>query len=269
MANTGGISVIIKKDAQGALVVTLATSRGQSTEKQSGYTVPSPLTGREPVIISAPDEGGWTGTPFREIRLAHSEYRLGPQRLPFDRVVRLGIEVVPAAVRRAEKEAEGVLAMKKAREAGIEILPRPELGKPFAFSLTGADGKKFSSSAFKGKVVLIDCWATWCTPCMAKMPDLKALYARHHAEGLEVIGVNFDHDMGRKNTIAIIQKLGLPWPEYFVPDDRQELWEEATGIRTLPRLLLIDREGILRWDGGPEEMKRRVTNLLRPTNGSE
>ena len=57
-------------------------------------------------FLFGPDEGAWTGTPFREIRLAHSEYRLDPKRLPYIDVDRLGIEVVPGEVRRAEKEAE-------------------------------------------------------------------------------------------------------------------------------------------------------------------
>ena len=88
--------------------------------------------------------------------------------------------------------------MKEAREAGIEILPRPEVGKIFTFSLTTSDGKMLNSAGFKGKVVLIDCLATWCTPCMAKMPELKSLYARYHDAGLEVVGVNFDHGRSRK-----------------------------------------------------------------------
>ena len=265
MANSDGISAFIKKDPQGALIVTLATlSRIVDGKPEREYR-PVAFDKQKRRYLFGPDEGDGTSiAQFREIALAHNEFRLEPERLPYDGVDRLGIEVVPAEVRRAEKEAASVVAMKKARDSGIEILPRPEVGKPFDFALTGSDGKSLSSSGFKGKVVLIDCWATWCTPCMAKMPELKTLYSQHHAAGLEVIGVNFDHDKGRKKTAAIIQKLGLTWPEFFVPDDeeRRDLWEQATGITTLPRLLLIDRDGILRWDGGPGEMQERVAKLF-------
>ena len=101
---------------------------------------------------------------------------------------------------------------------------------------------------------------------MAKMPELKSLYARYHDAGLEVVGVNFDHGRSRKNVAAIIAKLGLPWQEYNVSDLRQELWEEATGITTLPRLLLIDRDGILCWDGGPGAMKEQVAKQFAATS---
>ena len=267
VATSGGLSIIINKDLSGALVMTLASvSRIVDGKPEREYR-PVAFDKQKKRYLFGPADGAWTSTaPFRDIALAHNEYRLPREQLPYDQVDRLGIEVVPAEVRRATKAAAGVVARKKAHEAGIEILPRPEVGKPFVFSLTSSDGKPLASSSFKGKVVLIDCWATWCTPCMAKMPELKALYARHHAEGLEVIGVNFDQDKQRKDTSATIQRLGLPWPEFFVPDAEHggELWEKATGITALPRLLLIDRDGILRWDGGPGELQAQVARMFAP-----
>ena len=269
MATSGGLSVIVHKDLPGGLVITLASvSRVVDGQPEREYR-PVAFDKQKKRYLFGPADGAWTATaPFRDLALAHNEYRLEPARLPYDQVDRLGIEVVPAAVRRAEKAVAGAVAMRKVHEAGIEILPRPEVGKPFAFRLTSSDGKPLTSAGLKGKVVLIDCWATWCTPCMAKMPDLKALYARHHADGLEVIGVNFDQDKDRKNTRATIQRLGLPWPEFFVPDDEhgRELWEEATGITGLPRLLLIDRDGILRWDGGAGELKEQVARIFPATS---
>jgi RNA polymerase sigma factor (sigma-70 family) len=267
MANSSGISAIIKKDQKGALVVTLAAVSRIVAGKPDRQYRPVAFDRQKNRYLFGPDEGGLNSTVLREFALEHNEFRLQPGRLAYDQVDRLGIEVVPAEVLRAEREAASAVAMKKAREAGIEILPRPEVGKPFEFALPASDGKSLSSSGLKGKVVLIDCWATWCTPCMAKMPELKALHAQHHAAGLELIGVNFDHDQGRKNISAVVRKLGLTWPHFLVPDDEQQrnLWEEATGIDTLPRLLLIDRDGILRWDGGPDQFQEQVTKLFAAT----
>jgi thiol-disulfide isomerase/thioredoxin len=110
--------------------------------------------------------------------------------------------------------------------------------------------------------VLIDCWAGWCSPCMAKMPQLKAIYDRRHGDGLEVIGVNFDHDRARAE--ELVKTIGLPWSEVYVPDDERtrELWADGPGITVLPRLFLIDRAGTLRWTGGPGELEARINSLF-------
>jgi RNA polymerase sigma factor (sigma-70 family) len=262
MSSTGGISAFIKKDPHGALVVNLATvSRIVNGEPERVYR-PVAFDDKKTRFLFGSDEGGVTSTPpLRDVALAHDEFRLDPGRLPFDRVKCLGIEVVPREVRREEKEVASTEAFQKARDAGIELLPRPQVGRPFPFALT-EEGKPLRSENFKGKVVLIDCWATWCTPCMAKMPQLKALYERRHAAGFEVVGVNFDQHRSRAEDA--IKKLGLTWPQFFVPnaEAQRQLWDDATGITGLPRLLLVDREGILRWDGGPGEVEQRVEELL-------
>lgn len=191
------------------------------------------------------------------------EYRLDPAVLPFNQVKRLGIEVIPPETRQVAKAAASVRAVQAARDSGVEMLPAPEVGKPFPFSLTDTKGRALRSAELKGKVVLIDCWAGWCSPCMAKMPKLKELYERRRGDGFEVIGINFDHS--RERAEELVKKLGLNWPEVYVPDDdrTRELWADGPGISGLPRLFLIDQGGILRWSGSPLEIEERVTRLLR------
>jgi RNA polymerase sigma factor (sigma-70 family) len=263
MSTSGGISAFIKRDPQGALVVNLATiSRIVDGEAERVYR-PVAFDDKKTRFLFSSEAGGTSaGVPFRDVALAHNEHRLDPAGLPFDRVKALGIEVVPTEARREEKMAAATAALRKARDAGIELLPRPEVGHRFDFTLTTASGKTLGSSDFKGKVLLIDCWATWCTPCMAKMPQLKAIYQRRQSAGFEVIGVNFDHE--RTKADVMIRKLALNWPQYFVPaaEATRQIWDDATGITSLPRLLLIDRDGILRWDGGPGELEDRVEALL-------
>jgi uncharacterized protein (TIGR03067 family) len=261
--STNGIELIVKRDAQGAMVVTLAYMTKLDRDKPTPEYRPVALDDQKARHLPKRGQGGWSGSArIREVVLVMNEYRLDPGVLPFDRVKRLGIEVVPAEVRRAAEAAASVRAFQEAGTTGIEILPRPEVGKPYEFTLTAADGQVLRPAVLKGKVVLIDCWAGWCSPCMAKMPQLKALYQRRHADGFEVIGVNFDKDRTRAEQLA--KTLALPWPEVYVPgDDRtRHLWTDGPGIESLPRLLLLDREGILRWDGGPGELAERVEALL-------
>jgi uncharacterized protein (TIGR03067 family) len=260
---TNGINLIVKEDPQGAFVVFLAyVTKSQGQEPDLEYR---PVVFGEERVRQLPAlvQGGSSGSgSIQGAALVMREYRLDPGVLPFKEIKRLGIEVIPLEVRRADREAASVRAIKAARDAGVEILPRPEIGKPFEFSLTDTSGRVIRSADLKGKVVLIDCWAGWCSPCMAKMPRLKALYDRRHGDGFEVIGVNFDQDRSRAD--ELVKAAGLPWAEVFVADDARtrELWADGPGIAGLPRLFLIDRAGVLRWDGGPGELEERVRRLL-------
>ena len=85
---------------------------------------------------------------------------------------------------------------------------------------------------------------------------------QHRKDGLEIIGICFDHGADKARTT--IQSKGLDWPQVLVPNEEKmrDLWEEATGIEGLPRLLLLDRSGVLRADCGPGELKDQIGKLL-------
>src|SRR5262249_8861549 len=145
------------------------------------------------------------------------------------------------SVRIAAREAMG-----RAQKAHIEVLPWPDIGGAYDFTLTTMDRKKLSARDLRGKVILIDCWATLWSPCVAMLPDLKKLYEKRHKDGFEIIGVSFDNDAQKAQ--KKIKELELAWPQVHVPNDEKtrELWRESGDIGALPRLFLIDREGILR-----------------------
>jgi thiol-disulfide isomerase/thioredoxin len=173
-------------------------------------------------------------------------------------VTHLGVEeLTPEGRQRASQRAS-----ERLRTAGVDALPLPQTGRAYEFTLRAMGGELIRSKELRGKVVLIDCWATWCTPCMQKMPHLKELYARWHDRGLEVIGVNFDGDEAKARRAS--ETLGLAWPQVAVSgkEEIQGLWEVASGIDTLPRLLILDREGVLRFDCGPAELENRLAALL-------
>jgi thiol-disulfide isomerase/thioredoxin len=154
------------------------------------------------------------------------------------------------------------LAAERAQKAGVEVLSLPQLGESYDFALTTMDGQKIRARDLRGKVVLLDCWATWCSPCMAQLPEIKAFYEKWHQDGLEVLGINFDHDA--EKVTKTCQQLGLAWPQVIVPKDAatRQLWQEASGIGGLPRVLLLDHEGILRADQ-THELDQVVAKLLQ------
>ena len=259
---SNGIQVLLEKGPDGAMIIILAHMRKDGPE-------PGPEV--RPVLFDAlgkrhlPKGGGGSSGSMavREAMIRLARYRLDPADLPAEKATTLGIEAVPSEVQRAAKEAASVEAVGKAKARGIDVLPWPRVGEPYDFTLKAAEGRLLRSRDLKGKVVLIDCWATWCSPCMAKMPKLKDLYEKRHGEGLEVVGVNFDDDQERAR--QILKGLSLTWDEVYVPTDEatRETWEKAAGIENLPRLLVIDRDGILRYDGGPGEMEEQVARWLQ------
>ena len=153
-------------------------------------------------------------------------------------------------------------ATQQAKEVGVEVLPFPVLGLPYDFALTSVEGQIIDSKTFRGKVLLIDCWASWCWSCIKKMPKMKELYSKWHSQNLEIISVNLDFD--ERTMTKAVKSLSLPWPQIMVPDESsaRELWHKATGISSIPRCLIVDRQGILQADCKPKELEQELERLI-------
>lgn len=250
----GGTFGRAETDERGRLVVSLILA-GRMTEPGYQYrSVAIDAAGRRYPLT----EKTRTVTASGGTRMARARFLLPGTAIAADGVALLGVEeFTPEGRERASGRAIGRL-----KAAGIEPLPLPRVGRAYDFTLRAVGGQTIRSGDLRGKVVLIDCWATWCTPCMEKMPHLKVLYERWHGRGLEVVGVNFDGDEAKAKRAC--ESLGLPWPQVALPGDEEarELWEVASGISTLPRLLILDRGGILRFDGTPEELEARLAELI-------
>ncbi len=188
-----------------------------------------------------------------------NRYMSSVDSLPFSKATSFGVEVLSPD----GWETASAAAAIEASAAGLQPLPLPVVGQPYEFDLLGVDGQRIESQSVLGKVVLIDCWATWCTPCMKKMPALKLMYERWHEAGLDIVGVNFDQDAGKAQ--EVVADLKLPWPQVRVPSDvdSRRLWWEVSSISTLPRLLVVDRRGILAADcSNPDELAAVLEDLV-------
>jgi len=110
------------------------------------------------------------------------------------------------------------------------------------------DGPTFDLSALRGKVVIINFWATWCPPCREEMPALNAFYRRHHDQGLEMIGLSADRPHDRASVREAMQSFSYP---AAMLDD-----STANGFGTpsvLPITYVIDRAGVVRVRLTPDE----------------
>lgn len=182
---------------------------------------------------------------LEEDRFDRAELSMGVARLTLDGRIEASLE-----------------AMAEARAVGAKALPLPIIGKPYDFEMPTIDGGVIRSEDLRGKVVVVDSWATWCMPCMQKMPALKSL-AESHPDDLVVIGVNFDENL--EDAKAELAKGTVPGVQIHAESlakGVEDLWYRATGIRSIPRIFVIDRDGILVHDLSPYQMEQRVEEVL-------
>jgi peroxiredoxin len=93
-------------------------------------------------------------------------------------------------------------------------------------------------------VVLVDFWGTWCPPCVAEIPNIKAAYAKYHKRGFEVVGISADKD--RETLEAFVRNHEIPWINLFEDDaDGEHPVAKKYGIHVFPTPILVNREGIV------------------------
>ena len=148
-------------------------------------------------------------------------------------------------------EARGILSGK-----------RPyELGKPLDIHFTAVDGRKVDLNQLKGKVVLVDFWATWCGPCVAEVASLKKAYEAYHSKGFEILGISLDEN--RKALLDFVEKHNMPWPQYFDGKHWNNEISFRFGINGVPTQWLVDKKGILRELNARGDLEGSVARLLQ------
>jgi thiol-disulfide isomerase/thioredoxin len=155
-------------------------------------------------------------------------------------------------------------AQKAQEDAAAAAMKQQYENKPLEIKGKTVDGKDFTTADWKGKVVLVDFWATWCGPCVAELPRVKKLYTDNHGKGLEVLGVSNDYDAGQLKDFVKTQE--MPWPQLFdAGAASQQQWNPITvgyGINGIPTMFLIDKKGILRTVDARETMEDLIPKLL-------
>jgi thiol-disulfide isomerase/thioredoxin len=130
-----------------------------------------------------------------------------------------------------------------------------------SFAITDLSGQEISPATLKGKVVLIDFWATWCPPCRKEIPHFNKLYARYREQGLIVIGLALDDKAAEVRTF--MRQMPIAYPVALASP---ELQQQFGGIEVYPTAFLFDREGrmIKKYLGYiyPDEFEREVKALL-------
>ena len=175
--------------------------------------------------------------------------------------VLLGLTLLTAALGVSQWLAARREAARTLAQQSRPALTGPSQSVAPDLELIGLDGARVSLEDLRGKVVLLNFWATWCPPCKAEMPDLEALQREYGAaQDFVVLGVNFEEAAAPVETF--VHERGLSFPILLDPHGKAA---DSLGVRGLPASFIIDRAGYIRdaWNGqiAREAMRARLARV--------
>ncbi|HWI56494.1 MAG TPA: TlpA disulfide reductase family protein [Bacillota bacterium] len=160
------------------------------------------------------------------------------------------------------QNADKILASIKQQEEAKKIQTTLVAGAQFPdFNEKDLDGKPLSIASYKGKVVLLDFWATWCGPCVRELPNVQKTYEKHHPKGFEIIGISLDED--EQKLKGFIKEKNMPWRQYFDGKGWENKLAAQYGVKSIPATYLLDGEGkIIAKDLRGEDLDQAVAKAL-------
>ena len=167
----------------------------------------------------------------------------------------------PDKARALMKEVADNAPSEEIKQAATAQLKQMEaLGQPFDMQYAAVDGRQVDLAKMKGKVVLIDFWATWCGPCVAELPDVKAAYDKLHGKGFEIVGVSLDQDESALK--KFVKEKDMAWPQFFDGQGWQNRLAVEHGIQSIPAMWLVDKKGNLSDMDAREGLEEKINKLL-------
>jgi cytochrome c biogenesis protein CcmG/thiol:disulfide interchange protein DsbE len=135
-----------------------------------------------------------------------------------------------------------IVFLREERDSTLKTTKPPQPGLEMAnFTFPDINGREVSLADHRGKVVLVNVWATWCPPCRQEMPSMQSLYEKFKGENLEILAVSIDSE-GREVVAPFMRKMNLTFPALLDPG---ETIRSLYGITGVPESFIIDKQGIL------------------------
>ena len=170
---------------------------------------------------------------------------------------KIGAPVEPEVRARSTWRSGG--SARKAAGARIRL---ESVGREISIQGKSPTGEAIDSTKYRGKVVLVQYWATWCEPCKADMPVLKELLTKNGSSAFAILGVNLDNSL--KDMTDYVAQNGLSWPQIFEEGGLDSRPANEMGILTLPTMILLDAQGkVVNRNVHVVELDRELKKLIR------
>jgi peroxiredoxin/Flp pilus assembly protein TadD len=221
-----------------------------------------------------------------ELYIQGDEAHLGEAISAFGRALELAKGKIPEvyfnlgyALIKQGKVADGINALREYLKAAPDgatsyearaVIANPKLaGERLArdFKVMTTDGKEVSLESLKGKIVLLDFWATWCGPCRMEMPEVRRIWEKYRGDRFVLVGISLDDD--RHALDQFVAKMHITWPQYYEGDGTVSV-SGLYGVHAIPESFLIDQDGVIRAAGlRGSELDAKITELLKKLKPSE
>jgi thiol-disulfide isomerase/thioredoxin len=163
------------------------------------------------------------------------------------------------------KNADDIIKSIKQQEESKKVQQALVEGSKFPdFEEKDLAGNPLSIAKYKGKVLLVDFWATWCGPCVAELPNVLRAYEKHHKEGFDIVGISLDKE--EQKLKDFIKARNMPWAQYFDGKGWQSKLGGKYGVNSIPMTYLLDGEGkIIGKNLRGEALEKAVATALAKT----